>query len=151
MAWTSKNECQTYIYSTLLVPSGTIDATLTSLGIVGIYDWMNVPQNAAFDYITLGDGYEMPKDTLGLGGHSNGFLYYPNIHIWSSQRNTANPDAVENRINQLLINRDTQPWTLPTLTHVYTMLFRTNNTYDSQGTIPVLHKTLQYQIYTTQS
>lgn len=147
MAYTSQAEIQTALYQTLM-PGGTIDAELASLGVLGVYDWMNVPQNAPFDYITFGDGYEQARDTLGDAGHSNGFLYYAMIHIWSRQNNTANASAMLDRLNTLFHR---QPLTLATLTHVYTLTWRTNWLYDIQGNTPTLHIGQQYQIYTVQS
>lgn len=147
MAYTSQAEIQTAFYSTL-VPAGTLDATLASLGCNAVYDWMAVPQNAAFDYITLGDGYEIAKDTFGPDGHANGFLYYATLHVWSAQRSSANAWGMIDRLNTLFHR---QSLTLQTLTHVYTLIFRTNAIYDQQATIPVLHIAHQYQIYSVQS
>lgn len=80
MAYTSVNEIQIAIYG-LLVPAGTLDATLASLGVLAVYDFMAVPQNAAFDYLTLGDGYEIRDDTLGTEGHNHGYKYYASVHV----------------------------------------------------------------------
>lgn len=151
MAYTSQLEIQTYIYGTLLVPASTLDATLAADGLLAVYDYMAVPQNAAFDYLTIGDGYELKDDTLGNEGHQRGFQLYTTLHLWSVQRGTAKAASMVDRLNQLLLNKDNQPWTLTTLTHVYTMLNRVTYLLDAVGTIPVLHVAAQYKIYSVQS
>lgn len=149
-AWDSQIQIQTAMYS-MLVPGGVLDATLASLGVTGVFDWLAVPQNQPFDYITLGDGYELPNDTLGSSGHSNGYLLYATVHVWSRQKGDANPSAMIDRMNSIFLNRDNQPWTLATLKHVYTRPYRCTWLPDAAGIIPILHIANQYQIYTVQS
>lgn len=150
MAYTSIDEIQTYIYG-LLVPAGTLDSTLSGLGLNAVYDFLGVPQNAPFDYLTLGDGYEIKSDTFGNEGHQRGFKLYTTLHLWSSQRGTKQAAKMIDHINSLMLNKDNQPWTLATLTHVYTMLNKCTYLADSAGTIPILHVATQYEIYSVQS
>src|SRR5436305_12075617 len=110
--YTSHDEIQTAMYNALM-PSGSVDGTLSGLGVVGVYDWRNVPQNANYDYITLGDGYELPEDTFGP---VDGWKYYPTLHIWSRQRNTRNAALMVGRLHQLFHN---QQLALPTLNNCY--------------------------------
>lgn len=146
MAYTSQAEIQTAMYN-MLVPSGTLDTTLSSLGLNAVYDLMNVPQNAPFDYLTLGDGYEVAKDTLGLDGHSNGFQCYTTLHLWSTQNQTQNIDLMIDRIVQLFHR---QALTLQTLNHVSTRTNRIIRMIDPSGTFPVFHAAIQFLIYTVQ-
>lgn len=147
MAYTSQTEVQTAMYG-LLMPSGTLDSTLSGLGLNAVYDFMNVPQNAAFDYVTVGDGYEIANDTLGEDGHADGFYYYPTLHLWSAQNGTQNPSLMIDRIQQLFHR---QSLTLATLTHVSTRNNRTVWMVDPGGTLPILHIALQYKVYSVQS
>lgn len=146
MAYTSQNEVNTAMYS-VLMPSGTLDATLAHLGLLAVYDFTAVPQNAPFDYLTIGDGNELHDDTLGVLGHSDGYKYNAKIHIWSSQRGTQNPVKMVDRLDQLFHR---QSLTLATLTHVWTM--RTNLVFmaDPQSAIPYVHIIATYQTYSVQ-
>lgn len=129
------------------MPAGTLDATLAGLGLNAVYDFAGVPQNAAWDYLTIGQGYEMPNDTLGPDGQSDGFYYYHTLTIYSVQRGTANIDAMISRLNQLFHR---QPLTLATLNHVYTLCQRVTRSPDPQGTIPILKAAVTYKVYSTQ-
>lgn len=146
VAYTSASEVQTAMYA-LLMPGGSLDTTLASLGLNAVYDIANVPQNAAFDYLTIGQGYEMPNDTLGLAGHSDGFYYFHTMTIYSQQRNTANIDAMISRLHQIFHRVDL---TLATLQHVYTLAQRVTRSIDPSGTIPILKASITYKIYSVQ-
>lgn len=50
------------------------DATLTSLGVLGVFD--AVPHKQATPYIVIGDGTEIPFDTFGKGGHDDTVAIY---------------------------------------------------------------------------
>lgn len=147
--YTSQQEVQTAIYN-LLVPSG-LDSTLSGLGLLAVYDRFAVPQNAPFDYLTIGEGYELPNNTLDAEGSDKGFYLFTTLHLWSTQRGTQNPSAMVARINQILTNKNNQPWTLATLHHVYTMLNRTTWLQDTTGIIPVLHVAIQHKHYCQQT
>jgi hypothetical protein len=143
-AYTSHNEIQTGMYAKI-APGGVLDATLANLGLLAVYDLWAVPQNAPFDYLTIGDGHELANDTLGPAGAANGFYDYAIVHIWSRQRGTQNPDAMVSRLNQLLHR---QALTLPTLTHVSTLYQRTTYMADPDGL--TLHIAIQYLSYSVQ-
>lgn len=144
---TSQNEVQTAFWNTLM-PSGTLDATLAGYGLQAVYDFMAVPQNAPFDYLTIGEGYELAEDTLGGPGAGNdGFYFFQTLNLWSRQRGTQNPSLMIARLNQLFHR---QPLTLATLKHVYTLRNRCVWMQDISGVIPVLHVSLQYKVYSTQ-
>lgn len=143
---TSQDEVQTAMYS-LLMPGGALDSMLAGYGLLAVYDFAGVPQNAAFDYLTVGDGYEMPYDTFGENGTADGFYYFSTLHIWSTQRGTKNPSLMVARLNALFHR---QPLALATLNHVYTRRNMTKWLADPSGVIPVLHIALQYKIYSTQ-
>ena len=140
--FTSQNEIQTAMYAALM-PSGTLDATLANLGLLAVYDLWNVPQNAPFDYITLGDGWEMPSDTFD----SNGYKYTANVHLWSAQRGTQNPSLMVNRLDQLFHRTQLS---LATLRNVYSMRQRATWMSDPAGTIPILHIVISYLSYSVQ-
>ena len=140
LVYTSHDEIQTAFYNAL-APGGVIDATLVSNGITGVYDFRAVPQNAVFDYITFGDGYEMSDDTFD----SDGFKLYPMVHIWSRQRATTPATNVFNRINQLLHR---QSLTLPSLNNVFCLLQRANWLDGGDGL--TLHVAITYYTYSVQ-
>lgn len=138
MVQTATSEIQTAI-GNLLVPSGTLDATLANLGVTGVFDIRSVPEDQAFDYITIGDTQETPNNTLGRRGYNNTFI----AHIWSRALGTKNAQAMLARLNQLI---DQQHLTLATQGHVYTM-------YDWSQFLPepdglTLHVPVRYKIYT---
>ena len=135
---TSQNEIQTAFYARL-VPSGVIDSVLSASGVVGVFDFRNVPQNQPFDYITLGEGFELPNNTLGR----RGYTYYPTIGIWSRSKGTDIPTAIVARINTLV---DQKILTLSTHEHVSTLYQRATWLADPDGL--TLHVALQYQLYT---
>jgi hypothetical protein len=134
---TAINEVQAAVYA-LLVPSGSIDTTLASLGVVGVFDWRKVPQNQPFDYVTLGDITETPENTLGRRGYVLNFA----IHIWSRYLGTQAPSAMLERINELI---DQEPLTLATHAHVSTRYQRTKTYADQDGL--TIHLIAQYQIF----
>src|SRR5260370_3504557 len=101
MVQTAQNEVQTAIYN-LLVPSGSLDTQLATLGVTAVIDFVSVQQNQLFDYITLGDAREQPNNTFGR----RGYIYRPKIHIWSRQRGTKIPSLILARINQLTDHKD---------------------------------------------
>ncbi len=145
--YTSVDEVQTAFYA-LLKPGGTLDATLSGLGLNAVYDFLNVPQNAPYDYLTLGDGYELPNNTMGVRGHRNGFYYYPTLHLWSMQRGTKNPSGMVSRVIELFDGIDL---TLATLTHVETKYRRTLYQADPTNAIPYLHAAIQFFVNSVQS
>lgn len=140
LVYTAHNEVQTAIYA-LLAPGGTVDATLAGLGVTGVYDFRAVPQNAVFDYVTFGDGYELPDHTFD----SNGYRYYPMLHIWSRKNDTSPASSMLNRINQLL---DRQTFTLANLNNVFCLYQRSNWLADPDGL--TLHVAITYLTYSVQ-
>lgn len=133
------NEVQAAIYATL-VPAGTLDATLSGLGITGVFDVRGVPQGQAFDYIVIGDTREQPFNTLGR----RGYVSLCNIHIFSRAPGTKTPFSVLTRINTLL---DQQPLTLATQTHVGTM-YQGNQPPFTDADDLTTHLVASYQITT---
>jgi len=113
MTQTAAGEIQVAI-GNILVPSGTLDATLASLGVTGVFDQRGVPENQPFDYITIGDTIERPNNTLGRRGYNNTI----NIYIWSRQLGQKTAQAIVARLNKLL---DQVHLNLSTQAHVYTM------------------------------
>lgn len=138
MTQTAAEEVQAAIYEKLS-PSEIIDSTLAGAGWTGIFDIRDVPQGQAFDYVTLGDCIQTPKNTLGR----RGYLLHFTIHLWSRQYGTSFTNIAIARINELI---DQQPLTLATQTHVYTMFDQSQSTPDPDGL--TLHTTLSYMIYT---
>jgi hypothetical protein len=137
MVQTATSEIQAAI-GALLVPSGTLDATLASLGITGVFDDMSVPETQAFDYITIGDISEKPHNTLGRRGYDVTFT----INVWSRALGTKTAQSILARINQLV---DQQHLSLATQAHVYTM-------YDESQFVPqpdglTLHVPIRYILY----
>lgn len=143
LVYTSHNEVQTAIYA-LLAPSGVVDSTLSGLGVTGVYDFRAVPQNAVFDYITFGDGYELAENTFD----SDGYKYYPMVHIWSRQNDTAPASAMLSRINQLIDPVPRRALTLPNLTNVYCTYQRANWLDGGDGL--TLHVAITYLAYSVQ-
>ncbi|OLE51930.1 MAG: hypothetical protein AUG51_20595 [Acidobacteria bacterium 13_1_20CM_3_53_8] len=138
MVQTASGEIQAAI-GNVLVPGGNLDATLTSLGITGIFDQRGVPENQPFDYITIGDTIETPNNTLGRRGYNNTVT----IHIWSRQFGQKTVQAMIARLNQLF---DQVHLNLATQAHVYTM-------YDQSMYLPqpdglTLHAPVRYRFYT---
>ncbi len=137
MVQTATSEIQTAIYAKL-APSGTLDATLASLGVTGIFDARAVPENQAFDYITLGNTIEKPNNTLGRRGYDNAFM----MHIWSRQIGMKPAQMILNRMNQLI---DQQKLTLATQGHVSTMYDMSQFLDDPDGL--TLHVPVRYMLY----
>lgn len=142
MANTSQIEIQTAMYNALM-PGGVLDATLAGAGLNAVYDLFNVPQNAPYDYLTIGDGYELTDHTFD----SNGYLYYNTLHIWSVQRGTLQTSIMVDRLDQLF---DRKTLALATLHSVYTLRQRCIWLADSQGVTPIQHVAIQYKSYSTQ-
>jgi hypothetical protein len=136
----ASSEIQTAIYNKLS-PAGVIDSQLAAQGFTGVFDIRNVPEGQSFDYITIGDSLERPKNTLGR----RGYLARTIIHIWSRQAATAPTTAAAARMNALL---DQRPLTLATHTHVYTMFDDLLIPPDKEKDGLTLHSTLIYMIYT---
>lgn len=137
MTQTAAGEIETAI-GNLLVPSGTLDATLQSLGVTGVFDQRAVPENQPFDYITIGDTIERPNNTLGRRGYDNTLT----IHIWSRKFSQKTVQQMVARINQLI---DQQHLTLASQSHVSTR-------YDQSMYVPqpdglTLHAPIRYMIY----
>lgn len=137
MVQTASSEIQTAV-GDILVPNGALDATLTILGITGVFDIRAVPESQPFDYITIGDMQEKPNNTFGRRGYNNTFT----LHIWSRALGTKNAQMVLARLNQLL---DQVHLNLTTQSHVYTM-------YDSSQFLPepdglTLHVLVRYMLY----
>lgn len=135
---TSLSEVQAAIYA-ILVPSGTLDATLAALGVTGVFDFRAVPENQAFDYITLGDATEMPDNAFARRGYDSKIL----LHIWSRQLGVKTADSILARLNALL---DQKPLTLATQSHVYTMYDWSHHIADPDGL--TLHVPVRYKIFT---
>lgn len=140
-AQTSIIQVQQAIY-TRLAPSDIPETELASLGVVGVYDKRAVPQNAAFPYVTVGDAYELPDNTLGRKGYRTAHT----IHIWSRERGTEEAASIADRLNQLL---DQQPLTLASHAHVYTMYDRSFYLDDPDGL--TLHVAVRYYIKTEEA
>jgi hypothetical protein len=123
-----------------LVPGGTLDATLASLGVTGVFDIRAVPTGQPLDYVTIGDTQEVPMNVL----QKRGYTLLTTLHIWTQERGTKTADAILARLNTLL---DQQSLTLATHNHVGTY-------YEQSLTLPqndvkdILHMTVRYQIIT---
>ena len=141
-AYTQQPEIQRAMFQKLK-PFNNIDATLAALGCKGVYDWKNVPQNAEFDYITLGDGYELTDHTFD----GYGYKYYAMVHVWSNQNNSENPQYMVSRLNEMF---DKQTLHLDTMNNVSGLNQRTTNLLDQTGIIPIVHYAVQYLFYTVQ-
>ena len=113
MTQTAAGEIQVAI-GNILVPASTLDATLASLGVTGVFDHRGVPESQPFDYITIGDTIERPNNTLGRRGYNDTIT----IYIWSRQLGQKTAQAIVARLNQLL---DQVHLNLSTQAHVYTM------------------------------
>lgn len=134
----AKYQVQTAMIA-LLAPSGIVETTLASLGVLGVFDMNGVPQNQAFPYVVLGDAQEIPKNAFAR----RGYIVNAKIHIWSQQRGDFEASPILERVNQLI---DQQPLSLSTHTHVYTMYEGTS--WISNDNIPYMHLTAKYQVYT---
>lgn len=135
---TSLAEIPAAIYAKL-VPGGVLDSTLAGLGVTGVFDFRAVPENQAFDYITLGDASEMPDNTFGRRGYDSKIL----LHIWSRAIGSKTANSILARLNTLL---DQQPLSLATQSHVYTMYDWSNRIADPDGL--TLHVPVRYKIFT---
>src|SRR5256885_11453596 len=111
MTQTAAGEIQVAI-GNILVPASTLDATLASLGVTGVFDHRGVPESQPFDYITIGDTIERPNNTLGRRGYNDTIT----IYIWSRQLGQKTAQAIVARLNQLL---DQVHLNLSTQAHVY--------------------------------
>lgn len=140
MTQTAHEEVQHAIYN-LLTVSNAPEPGLAALNVVGVFDFRGVPQNQPFDYITLGDATELPQNTLGR----RGYLLSMMLHIWSRQGGTQQGSNILSRLNKLL-DQPTQPLTLASQEHVYTMYNGAHWLADPDGL--TLHIAAKYQIYT---
>lgn len=122
-----------------LAPGGKIDSQLASFGFSGVFNWRGVPEGQPFDYLTIGDIIERPKNTLG----KRGYLSSVTIHLWSRQLSSKPSEQAIARLNDLL---DQKPLALATQTHIYTMFDQAQLIADMDGL--TLHSTIRYQIYT---
>lgn len=137
MVQTASSEIQTAI-GALLVPGDVLDATLASLGILGVFDTRAVNESQPFDYITIGDIQEKPNNTLGRRGYDTNFT----LHIWSRSLGNKNAQLVVARLNQLI---DQVHLDLATQDHVSTR-------YDTSQFLPepdglTLHVLVRYMLY----
>jgi hypothetical protein len=123
-----------------LAPGDVLDSQLAALGIQAVYDFRNVPENAAFDYITIGDGYEISDDTFD----GNGWRNTATIHIFSRETSVEYPNKVLKRLNDLLHR---QVLSLPTLHNVFLRYSGARWKDDPDGL--TLHIIATYQTYTT--
>jgi hypothetical protein len=138
MIETAQNEVTAAI-ATALAPGRAIDAQLQALSVVGVYDFRGVPQNATFDYITIGQAQESSLNTFGR----RGYMLAPTIHIWSRQGGIQQGTNILARINQL-INQQDLPLASQSL--VYLIYERALWVADPDGL--TLHIAAQYRIYT---
>ena len=72
------------------------DATLTALGVEGVYD--QVPESAPMDYIRIGDHLSIPDNAHGRFGRE----ITSTIHVWTRARGNASGQAIAARIIELL-------------------------------------------------
>lgn len=135
---TSLSETQTAIYN-VLVPAGTLDTTLSGLGVLGVFDFRAVPENQAFDYITIGDSIESPDNTFGRRGYNS----IINLHIWSRALGTKTANSILAQLNKLL---DQQSLTLTTQSHIFTMYEWSQRIADPDGL--TLHVSVRYRLFT---
>lgn len=72
------------------------DATLvTTLG-AAVYD--DVPDSAAFPYVTIGEITEGPNDTMGRTGRD----LTVTVHMWSQYKGMKQVKQIQNRVDALL-------------------------------------------------
>lgn len=109
---TAQSEAQAAIWQ-LLNPAGVFDATLTSLGFLGLYD--EVREDQAFDYLSFGPTLERPSNYLN---HQRGYLCTIQLDIWSRQLGFKAAQQALARCNQLI---DQQVLPLPNQKPVYAM------------------------------
>jgi hypothetical protein len=121
-----------------LRPGGVVDATLASLGVVGVFDIRGVPENQAFDYITLGKIQERPNNTFGRRGYDDTVW----VHIWSRALGTKNVEGMMARLNVLF---DWQPLSMATQTHIFTMFDWSDVFEDPDGL--TLHGVVRYKTF----
>ena len=109
---TGQGEIQAALWQ-LLTPNQTLDVTLASLGILGVFD--EVPENQPFDYISFGPTLERPSNYLN---RQRGYIVTVQLDIWSRKPGFKIAQAVLARCNQLI---DQQRLPLATQTPVYAM------------------------------
>lgn len=85
----------------------TGDEALAGL-VTGVYD--DVPEDAVAPYVTLGEAWETPANTLDRFGR----LVTAQLHVWSRQPGMAEAMAIANRVVGLL---DHQTGRLPVSGH----------------------------------
>jgi len=111
---TSLSELQTAFYAKLM-PIGSLQSDLATLGVTGVFDFGYLPENQAFPYITLFSGAgERPDNVFGTRGYASTIQ----VDIWSIYGGYKECYSILNVINTLF---DQQHLSLATHAHVYTL------------------------------
>jgi Protein of unknown function (DUF3168) len=127
---------------TAIVQAVRADSTLTGGStplITGIWNEGAVPEQQAFPYCVIGQGDELPQNTLGRKG------YQPTITIdvFSHDNGFDECYAIMKELNRLL---DEQPLTLATQIHVYTM-YKHSHALNDPDRI-TRHLVIEYDFFT---
>ena len=132
---TSTGELQAAIYPVL---SG--DATLTTLGITGVFDFGGVPNGQPFPYITIGEATEGPFNAF----QKRGYLSRIRLHIWDNSPGFKRAQSILARMNTLI---DQQQLTLATQHFVY-LLFQQAHLMNDPGLDNLRHVVCEYETFT---
>lgn len=72
------------------------DAELTTTLGAAVYD--EVPDGAAFPYVSIGEVTENPRDTMGTTGRDTTVT----VHVWSQYPGSKEVKQIQNRVDELL-------------------------------------------------
>ena len=140
---TSLPELQTAFFAKMM-PSGSLQTDLANLGITGVFDFGQQPENQAFPYITLFSGSsERPKNAFG----TRGYVATIQVDIWSIYAGYKECYAILNILNSLF---DQQPLLLATHHHVYT-LYSLGRPLGEPGDERIRRLMIQYDTFTQET
>ncbi|MGW2985461.1 DUF3168 domain-containing protein [Streptomyces goshikiensis] len=118
----------------------TDDDALMAL-ITGVYDY--VPENVAFDYVTIGEATEVPDNRHGGFGRETTV----SLHVWSRYRGHARGLRIAARVTELL---DHQPLAVAGLHHVSTRFEFSQTLTDPEPPGDIRHIPMRFRIVTEQ-
>jgi hypothetical protein len=140
---TSLPELQTAFYAKMM-PSGSLQSDLANLGITGIFDFGEQPENQTFPYITIFAGSsERPMNAFG----TRGYVSTIQVDIWSIYAGYKECYEILNVLNSLF---DQQILSLATHHHVYT-LYNLGQPLSDPGDERIRRFMCQYSTFTQET
>ncbi|NML55663.1 DUF3168 domain-containing protein [Streptomyces sp. R302] len=107
----------------------------------GVYD--NVPENAPFPHIVLGEATEVPANSQDRFARDT----VVTLHVWTKALGHTEGLTIGQRVNALL---DHQPLTIPGLDHVATLFEFGQTLTDPEPPGDIRHLMLRYRVRTEQ-